>query len=558
MASGSAVETGPATREQRPFAMSSSRLAWVFLGPILLAAALRLPALASRPMHCDEAVHADKLGTLLQGGGYVYDPSEYHGPTLYYMTLLPAWLQGAKHYVEIDEITVRSATASVGVVLVASHLLARAALGTPAAAAAALLVAISPAMVYYSRYYIHEMPLVLFSFGALVAASWYLRRPGAGSAILGGVCVGLMHATKETAPIAVGAILLALALTVFVERRRGEAMPPIRTLVRNRDLLLAMLSALLVSVLLFSSFFGNPRGPLDSLRAYALYLERANAVSWHFHPWHYYLGLLIHFPSRGTPLWTEALIIGLALLGCAAGWRGKGVPGADPRALRFLSFYTLLMVAAYSAIPYKTPWCLLGFLHGMILLAGAGAAFLTRAFRSVGSRVLVVALLAAVAAHLGWQAYSGSFVFGADPRNPYVYAHTGPDVFLIARRVEALARVRAGGPSLPIQVISRENLWPLPWYFRRLSGVGWWNSVPDQAPSAPVVLVTPDMEPSLVRRLYELPPPGERELYVSIFETPVELRPQVELRGYAAKSLWDEYLRVQTETPASAVSPFRE
>jgi hypothetical protein len=58
----------------------------LFLVPILLAAALRFPHLASRPMHADEAIHADKFGTLLEGRGYAYDPSEYHGPTLYYLT----------------------------------------------------------------------------------------------------------------------------------------------------------------------------------------------------------------------------------------------------------------------------------------------------------------------------------------------------------------------------------------------------------------------------------------------------------------------------------------
>ena len=49
--------------------------------------------------------------------------------------------------------------------------------------------------------------------------------------------------------------------------------------------------------------------------------------------------------------------------------------------LRFLGFYTLLMATAYSVIPYKTPWCLLGFLHGMVLLAGIGAVRLLHAFR---------------------------------------------------------------------------------------------------------------------------------------------------------------------------------
>jgi hypothetical protein len=73
--------------------------------------------------------------------------------------------------------------------------------------------------------------------------------------------------------------------------------------------------------------------------------------------------------------------------------------------------------------------------------------------------------------------------------------------------------------------------------------VAWWNGVSETVPNAPVIFATPDMEEALARKLYDLPPPGERELYVGIFERPVELRPGVELRGYAARSLWEESLR---------------
>jgi uncharacterized protein (TIGR03663 family) len=183
----------------------------IFLAVVLLASALRFPGLASRPMHADEAVHADKLGTLLEGGGYAYDPSEYHGPTLYYLTLPSAWLEGARRYVEVDEVTLRAVPAVLGVGLVAAHLGAGAFLGTAGAVVAALLAAISPAMVFYSRYYIHETPLVLWSFGALLAAGWYVRRPGPAPALVAGACAGLLHATKETAPLALGSLLGALA-----------------------------------------------------------------------------------------------------------------------------------------------------------------------------------------------------------------------------------------------------------------------------------------------------------------------------------------------------------
>jgi len=516
----------------------------VFLAPILLAAALRFPALAARPMHADEAVHADKFGTLLERGSYAYDPSEYHGPALYYLTLLPAWLQGAGRYVEIDEVTLRSVPAALGVALVAAHVGAAAWLGTSAAAVAALLAAISPAMVFYSRYYIHETALVLWSFGALVAACRYLYKPGAGPALLAGVFVGLAHATKETAIIALGCMLLALALTLVADRRSGPVVAKLRSVVRGRDVLLALLAAVLVSVALFSSFLRHPRGVVDSLRGYALYLDRAGAASWHFHPWDYYLRLLIHFPAHGTPFWSEGLILLLAVVGGVTAWSARGLSGADTRVLRFLAFYTLLMLVAYSAIPYKTPWCLLGFLHGMILLAGAGAVALLHKTRGVAKTLLGV-LLAAAAAQLGFQAFSGSFRFAADPRNPYVYAHTGTDVFEIVGRVGQLARAHPERTSLPLQIVSRQNLWPLPWYLREFTHAGWWNGISEEASNAPVILVTPEMEEALVRKLYDLPPPGERELYVSIFERPVELRPGVELRGYATKTLWDEFRRLE-------------
>jgi hypothetical protein len=37
-----------------------------------------------------------------------------------------------------------------------------------------------------------------------------------------------------------------------------------------------------------------------------------------------------------------------------------------------------------------------------------------------------------------------------------------------------------------------------------------------------------------------VPPPGQREMYVNMFDREVDLRPRVEVRGYVAKSLWDE------------------
>jgi uncharacterized protein (TIGR03663 family) len=525
----------------------------LFLLPIVVAAALRFPALASRPMHADEAIHADKLGTLLEGGGYAYDPAQYHGPTLYYLTLPVAWARGERTYAAIDETTLRVVPAALGVLLVAAHLAASRFLGLAAAAVAALLAAISPAMVFYSRYYIHEVPLVLFSFGALLAAWRYLEAPGSVPAVLGGLFAGLAFATKETAVLALGA--LALAGTLVVAFERPSERPRFRG--AGRHLAFAVLAALIVVSVLFSAFFRHTSGIGDFLRAYRAYSARAIGGEGHVHPWSYYLGLLAHFEAPGAPFWTEGIVLALALVGGIAAWTGAGPAGMDRRAVRVLALSTVFTIVLYAAIPYKTPWCLLGFLHAMILLAGVGAIVVFRSARSHAARIAVSALLLVAAAHLGWQAFAASFRFASDPRNPYVYAHTGTDVYDIVGRVKDLAKAHPDRLGMPIQVISRTNLWPLPFYLRGFRRVQWWTGVSDEAPVAPVVLLTPDMEPALVHRLYDVPPPGERELYVSAFERPLELRPEVELRGYAARGLWEDFRRIEAEASSAASGPPR-
>ena len=139
-----------------------------------------------------------------------------------------------------------------------------------------------------------------------------------------------MHATKETAVIALGSIVVAGALTGVDERRRGERVPPMGSVVRGRDALLGLLAAVVVSAVLYSSFLTHPGGVVDSLRSYWIWLGRAGGGSIHAHPWDYYLRLLIHFPAEGTPVWSEGLILLLAAAGAVAGWSRTGRPGRGP------------------------------------------------------------------------------------------------------------------------------------------------------------------------------------------------------------------------------------
>jgi len=185
---------------------------------------------------------------------------------------------------------------------------------------------------------------------------------------------------------------------------------------------------------------------------------------------------------------------------------------------------------------------MLGFLHGMILLAGVGAVALVRLMPNVLPRLIVICLLLGGAFHLSWQAYLASYKYYADNRNPYVYAHPTTDVFTIVQKVQEIARVNKDGFNINIQVICPENdYWPLPWYLRSFKKVYWRARVTDEVVEAPVIIASATMEQELIKKLYELPPPGEKNLYVPLFDRYMELRPHIELRGYVRKDLWDRF-----------------
>ena len=564
----------------------------LILAATIVALVLRLPRLQQRPMHGDEAVHAVKFGELLERGVYKYDPEEYHGPTLNYLTLIPAWLTGAENLEQVTEFTLRIVPVFFGVCLVILLLLVMDGLGTAAAVYAGVLTAISAAMVFYSRYYIQEMLLVFFTFGAIVSGYRYTKSKNIAWALSTGAFLGLMHATKETCIIAFGAMFLAVVLTLVTKggnpkRSLGmvsgiSAIPKafgtstsLSTGFEAATHLIAGLAAgVIVSALFFSSFLSNPGGILDSLRTYTTYFNRAGQSSLHIHPWYYYLEMLVYFQYGGGPIWSEGPIVFLAVVGFVAAMLRKGPPSANIHLLRFIAFYTLIMTVVYSAIPYKTPWCVLGFLHGMILLAGVGAVVLVRLVPNVLPRLIILCLLFDASAYLTWQAYRGNYRYYADSRNPYVYAHPTKEVFTIVQRVEEMAkamekmaREKPSKIKMHIQVVCPgKDYWPLPWYFRgtpfsenngkweprgfEKHVIGWWDHVDPNTPSAPLIIASPEVETALTDKLYNLTPAEDRQMYLFLFEKPyyMWLRPKIKLLGFVRKDLWNYYQQMQSQT----------
>lgn len=450
---------------------AESRLAWLALALILaLALGLRVADLGRRPMHADEANQAVKLGQLLEGGGYRFDARDHHGPTLYYFALGPAALRGETTLARLSETTVRLTPALFGTVAVALLWLLARPLGARVAAGAALLFAVAPAAVYYSRYFVQEPLLVTFTLGALLAGRAWWRTGRRRWAVALGVCAGLMQATKASAPLFGLAALLALGLTA--ERPRSAVR-------RLAGLWPAALAALAVAAWFYSSLGTHWAGLRDAAGTYApLGARVTGGASGHEQPWWYYAALFL--PRRvGGLWWDQSAWLLLALAGAVLAWRRPGRLG------RWFAVYTGLVALAHALVAYKTPWLVVHLLPGLAVLAAGAAGRLRPA--------LGVPLLLAVVALLGGQTRQAVFLRPADARNPYAYAHTGPDL----RRVPALA---AAAPAGPIKVIAREY-WPLPWYLRARPQVGYWDGPPAEC-DGPLVFAAADQADAVRARLH--------------------------------------------------------
>jgi len=432
-----------------------------------LAVDLRIGRLDERPMHADEGVNTFIFKNLYETGDFIYQRHDHHGPTLYYLTLPIVWLSGAESFADTSETAYRTVAVIFGLGAIALLWLLRDALGTAGMIAAALLMSLSPAMVYFSRYYIHEPVFVFFSL-ALIACGWrYIARPSAGWALAVGLSAGLMFATKETSAILFFA--LAVAAIITWKLTPSPSHPLIPSSFRTH-LIIALLAALLTPAALFSAMFRHPGAIIEPVLAYLNYFDRAQGAG-HEQPWWYYLKLLLytHRPDLLTraPVWSEALIVALALLGGVLAAAGRVSQNANLRFVRFIGVYTLCATLIFSLVPYKTPWNVLPFLQGMILLAGVGMAILIGRWRWWPMRAAAAAALVVATAHLHAQ---GQRVterrYAASESTPYAYAHTTRDVYELLSRVERVATVvdETNGPLI-IQVWY-DDAWPLPWYLR--------------------------------------------------------------------------------------------
>lgn len=222
-----------------------------------------------------------------------------------------------------------------------------------------------------------------------------------------------------------------------------------------------------LNVLFYSSFFTNWSGVSGAVEALAVW-KKTGTSDFHSKPFYTYFEWL----------WKEeAPILILAVAGAAAALfvRRKN------RFAVFAGAWAFGTLAAYSLIPYKTPWLAINFVIPMAIVGGYAAQLISdRASsangQSFGRYLPALVLVGLALAVCAYQTLAINFRHYDDDTYPYVYSHTQRGAHEMLAEVERIAG-RAGKPGKAGVAVTSPDYWPLPWYFRENPHVGYESKV---------------------------------------------------------------------------------
>lgn len=424
-------------------------------------------------MHHDEGINGWFVSRLLDGHGWAYDPAHYHGPFLFFAALPAARLLGE------SEAALRLPVALASALSILLLLPLRRRLGGAGIAAAAWILALSPSLVFYGRDFIHETYLAALTLAGVAAVVSWIDGRRERDLLLAGLAFSLLATVKETWVLSVAALGMA-GLAVLL---RGALPPPL-----PKRWTAALLPAVLAVpyALLFTSFFTHPRGLADSFRSYLLWLGKGVADSGHAKPWDYFPRLLLEY---------EPLAMGFALWGGWLALRRRDAFGT------FCALWAGGLLAAYSLIPYKTPW--LGINIVLPAALAAGVVFREAQGWPEARRRALAVVLSLGLAWSGWRAVDVSLLRWDDPRLRLPYVETHREAAELVARVQEAAAL----PGARIAILG-PPVWPLPWYFRDLPVL--YAAEPPSEVRASVILI----DPSLESRLPGLRPGYRRSVHI--------------------------------------------
>ena len=456
----------------------------IFFLIFLLTIFLRFWQLDLKLLHHDEAIHSWFSYELLTTGGWVYDPS-YHGPFLYYVTA------GMFHLFGDSDLVARLLPSLFGTMLIPLvYCIYRIGyIDKKQTIFAAILLALSPDMVYFSRFLRHDIFMLFFSLLLLVAILYYFEYGLTRFAIIAAIAAAGGLCCKEEMPV----IILIFASFFIYAIWKGTFRLPRGW---KYDVILGAFVVFAIMSVMYSAFGAH----IDTLIGQNFVL---NTTGWYravehwtaMHnqqrlggPWFFYIPLFLLYE---LPIFILGIIGTLQFLLkgfnpslCITRfkhrlkYRNSTIPVSELAALslqqlktqkpgysksddffRFCIYWMILIMAFYAIVGEKVPWLIIPQLLPLCFIAVYKINWQKIVFAIIGCMFLML---------MTWHV---AFV-PADINEPIVQVQNSEDLREVMQLIDASGNI----------VIASKNYWPLPWYYRgeRWKKIKFYGDVTDE------------------------------------------------------------------------------
>jgi len=453
---------------------------------ILFALLIRLYDLGYRVFHHDESVHTSFTLKLLNTGQYTYNPA-YHGPFLFYSTAV------VFHFLGINDTTARIIPVLFGVATIPLLFLLKKELGKRGVLWSAFLLAFSPSMVYYSRFFRDDLIIIFCTLATVAGGIRYLDNLQSSKRypylVLVAPSLAIAVSSMENAYLIIlmfGAYAGIYFLYKFYFERKKEQLNLKKALLLKSsafypyipEIFLSIVLFLFITMLFYTNLFRNYISPISIVEMAFSHWMEMHRIQRLGGPFYFYIPILLLY---------ESPILFFGIMGLIHFLRNK----KNTAFFLFLSYWAIASLLLYSYLQEKVPWLVVHILLPFGILAGAylGELFpqlphkrqlkqisetenggsessikptLERNHFRVHTLIAIILALTLIISLV--QCISVNFYRSMDPNERMTYTQSSPEIRELMEKIQGFNK---GPETLTLYVLDPNDLyWPLPWYLR--------------------------------------------------------------------------------------------
>lgn len=410
---------------------------WISL-IFILTTLLRVLFLEIKPTHFDEGVNGWFVEQMkINGGRFDYNPENFHGPLYFYVLYIFDWLFGSEVFVH----RLAAVSCSIGAIFVFYKSLKD--WSDTSSKLGLMALAVSPAIVFYARYSIHES-LLLLGFSLWLYGWIHLFRHENQKSLwllVSGFLI--MALTKETFLVFVINSFIAYFIVRFWQRR-----PLVGDFISSKTLALPLIAIIVGILFFYSELFTSFSEVKEFFTAFNIWKDTGFKHTGHEKSFFYWFELLIRYE------WIFFVGFLLSLRPMIKGDRKQ----------QFVAVYAFGNLLAFSLIAYKTPWCIIA-----LLLPYAYFLESSKKWLRIAMWVIIVGMTINTI-RLNFKDY-------ANPKEKYVYVQTNPKIKEVVDPLREYIKSHRQDSEV-LFLIQTTSEWPLPWLLKDFLAVTYSNSLP--------------------------------------------------------------------------------